>query len=123
MEGGKLFIFLSLLFPFSNYIIFNNVIMSPSFPKPKSPNTFCTYVIRPMSRRKVTLRLNSDVVERAKNAGINFSYFLEVKLVEYLALLNVTPRRRFELLLPSRRTGFQGRRVRPDFATSAYGYN
>jgi post-segregation antitoxin CcdA len=76
-----------------------------------------------MSRRKITLRLNSDVVERAKNAGMNLSYFLEVKLVEYLAILNVTPRRRFELLLPSRRTGFQGRRVRPDFATSAYGYN
>jgi Post-segregation antitoxin CcdA len=76
-----------------------------------------------MSRRKFTLRLNSDVVKRAKNAGMNLSYFLEVKLVEYLALLNVTPRRRFELLLPPRRTGFQGRRVRPDFATSAYGYN
>jgi len=43
-----------------------------------------------MSRRKVTLRLNSDVVEQAKNAGMNLSYFLEVKLVEYLALLNVT---------------------------------
>jgi post-segregation antitoxin CcdA len=31
-----------------------------------------------MSRRKVTLRLNSDVVERAKNAGMNLSYFLEI---------------------------------------------
>jgi len=48
-----------------------------------------------MSRRKVTLRLNNDVVEQAKNAGINFSYFLEIKLVEYLALLNGAPRRRF----------------------------
>jgi len=48
-----------------------------------------------MSRRKVNLRLNNDVVEHAKNAGVNMSYFLEVKLVEYLALLNGTPRRRF----------------------------
>jgi hypothetical protein len=55
-----------------------------------------------MSRRKITLRLNSDVVERAKNAGMNLSYFLEVKLVEYLALLNVTPRRRFELVFTSK---------------------
>jgi len=64
-----------------------------------------------MPRRKVTLSLNSDVVERAKNAGMNLSYFLEVKLVEYLAILNVTPRRRFELLLPSWRTGFQGTQI------------
>jgi len=49
-----------------------------------------------MPRRKITLRLNGDVVERAKNAGMNLSYFLEVKLVEYLAILNGTPRRRFE---------------------------
>ncbi|GAG31200.1 unnamed protein product, partial [marine sediment metagenome] len=62
-----------------------------------------------MSRRKVTLRLNSDVVERAKNAGINLSYFLEVKLVEYLALLNVTPRRRFELLRGNASRDFQSR--------------
>ena len=73
------------------------------FPKPISPNTFCTYVIRPMSRRKVTLRLNNDVVERAKNAGMNLSYFLEVKLVEYLALLNGTPRMRFELGFTSKK--------------------
>ncbi len=62
-----------------------------------------------MSRRKITLRLNSDIVERAKNAGINFSYFLEVKLVEYLALLNVTPRRRFELLRGNASRDFQSR--------------
>jgi len=59
-----------------------------------------------MPRRKVTLRLNSDVVERAKNAGMNLSYFLEVKLVEYLALLNVTPRRRFELGFTSKKFTF-----------------
>jgi len=59
-----------------------------------------------MSRRKVTLRLNSDIVERAKNAGMNLSYFLEVKLVEYLALLNGTPRRRFELGFTSKKRTF-----------------
>jgi len=80
--------------------------MPLSFPKPKSPNTFCMYVIRPMSRRKATLRLNKDVVERAKNAGMNLSYFLEVKLVEYLALLNGTPRRRFELIFIGKKFTF-----------------
>ena len=93
MEGGNFFIFLSPSFFFK--LQKNTYFTTQSFPKPKSPNTFCTYVIRPMSRRKVTLRLNNDVVEQAKNAGINFSYFLEIKLVEYLALLNGAPRRRF----------------------------
>ena len=37
-----------------------------------------------MVRRKVTLRLNGDVVQRAKDAGMNLSYFLEVKLIEHL---------------------------------------
>ena len=71
-----------------------------------------------MVRRKVTLRLNADVVQRAKDAGMNLSYFLEVKLVEHLFMQN-TPRERFELSLPRRVTGSQGRRGRPDFATSA----
>ena len=51
-----------------------------------------------MSRQKLTLRLNADVIQKTKNAGMNLSYFLEVKLVEYPAILNETPRRRFELL-------------------------
>jgi hypothetical protein len=34
---------------------------------------------------------------------MNLGYFLEVKLVEYLALLNVTPRRRFELGFTSKK--------------------
>jgi post-segregation antitoxin (ccd killing protein) len=37
-----------------------------------------------MVRRKVTLRLDSDVVQRAKDSGMNMSHFLEVKLVEHL---------------------------------------
>ena len=37
-----------------------------------------------MVRRKVTLRLNGDVVQKAKDAGVNLSYFLEVKLIEHL---------------------------------------
>ena len=50
-----------------------------------------------MSKRKVTLRLNNDVVEKAKKHGVNLSGFLEVKLVEYLFIMNGTPRGRFEL--------------------------
>jgi hypothetical protein len=71
-----------------------------------------------MSRQKLTLRLNADVIQKAKDQGMNLSYLLEVKIVEYLAMMTA-PRRRFELLLPFRRTGSQGRRVGPDFATSA----
>jgi post-segregation antitoxin CcdA len=71
-----------------------------------------------MVRRKVTLRLNDEVVQKAKDAGMNLSYFLEVKLVEYLFMLQA-PRERFELSLPRKGTGSQGRRGRPDFATSA----
>ena len=71
-----------------------------------------------MSRRKVTLRLNEQVVKKAKKKNINLSFFLEVKLVEYLSLLSA-PRERFELSLPGWGTGSQGRRGRPDFATSA----
>jgi len=62
-----------------------------------------------MSRQKLTLRLNADVIEKTKNAGINFSYFFEVKLVEYLVLLNVTPRRRFVLLRGNASRDFQSR--------------
>ena len=71
-----------------------------------------------MIRRKVTLRLDAEVVQKAKDAGMNMSYFLEIRLVEYLAMLKA-PRERFELSLPRRRTGSQGRRGGPDFATSA----
>ena len=50
-----------------------------------------------MQGRKVTLRLNNNVVEKAKNLNINLSGFLEVKLVEYMSIVNGTPRERFEL--------------------------
>jgi len=83
---------------------------APSFfPKPKSPNTFCTYVIRPMSRQKLTLRLNADVIKQAKELGMNLSGFMEIRLREYFTLLNqeiVTPRRRFELGFTSKKFTF-----------------
>ncbi len=59
-----------------------------------------------MVRQKVTLRLNADVIQRAKESGMNLSYFLEVKIVEYLSMLEA-PRERFELSLPRRGTGSQ----------------
>ena len=71
-----------------------------------------------MSRQKLTLRLNADVIQKAKDHGMNLSYFLEVKIVEYLAKVEA-PRERFELSLPRRGTGSQGQRGGPDFATSA----
>lgn len=37
-----------------------------------------------MARRKLTLRLDEDVIKKAKEQGINLSGFLEIKLVEYL---------------------------------------
>ena len=42
-----------------------------------------------MVRRKLTLRVDADVIQKAKNAGMNLSYFLEVKLVEYLTRQSV----------------------------------
>ena len=53
-----------------------------------------------MSRQKLTLRLNADVIKQAKELGINLSGFMEIRLKEYLTIINqeiVTPRRRFEL--------------------------
>jgi len=35
-----------------------------------------------MVRRKVTLRVDADVIQKAKKAGMNMSYLLEVKRVE-----------------------------------------
>jgi hypothetical protein len=52
---------------------------------------------------KVTLRLNSDVVKRAKNAGMNLSYFLEVKLLEYLVIFKGMPKMGFELIFTSKK--------------------
>jgi len=54
-----------------------------------------------MSRQKVTLRLNADVIQKAKDAGMNLSYFLEVKIVEYLAMMTA-PRRRFWRIFTSK---------------------
>lgn len=55
-----------------------------------------------MVRQKVTLRLNEEVVKRGKEAGMNMGYFLEVKIVEYLAMCN-TPRERLELVFTSKK--------------------
>ena len=52
----------------------------------KSFYTFCTYNKRTMVRRKVTLRIDYEEVKRAKKAGMNIDYFLEVKMVEYLSM-------------------------------------
>ena len=71
-----------------------------------------------MSRQKLTLRLNADVIKKAKQAGMNLSYFLEIKLVEYLALLDGTPRGRFELPRDKVSRALQARAV-PGWATSA----
>ena len=79
-----------------------------------------------MKKKPLNLLVNEDLVKKAREHGINLSAFLDIELRRYLALIeskpaekNETPRRRFELLLPRWRTGSQGRRVRPDFATSA----
>jgi len=81
---------------------------------------FCTSIVRTMVRRKVTLRLDAGVVQNAKGADMNLSYFLEVKLVEYLAMLKA-PRGRFELSLPECRTGSQGQqKIKHSFYCTNY---
>ena len=54
MEGGRTFHF--LMFPLP-------------FPKPKPLLLFCTYVIRPMSRQKLTLRLNAAYTNKPRNCN------------------------------------------------------
>jgi len=58
-----------------------------------------------MSRQKLTLRLNVDVIKQAKELGMNLSGFMEIRLREYLTIINQeieTPRRRFELVFTSK---------------------
>ena len=55
-----------------------------------------------MRRRKLTLRLNPNVVEEAKNLGINLCNFLEVKLVEYMSNFIGTPRGRISCIITSK---------------------
>ncbi len=74
-----------------------------------------------MSRQKLTLRLNVDVIKQAKELGMNLSGFMEIRLREYLTIINQeieTPRRRFELLRGNASRDFQSRAV-PGWATSA----
>ena len=41
-----------------------------------------------MSKRKLTLSVNDDLVKEARKYNINLSSFLEIKLREYLALID-----------------------------------
>ena len=62
------------------------------------------------------------MVKKAKKLDMNISSFLKIRLQEYMALMSIedgTLRGRFELPIPRWRTGSQGRRGRPSFATSA----
>jgi len=56
-----------------NYLDYfiNNIFSSFQNRNPQISFVRTLYVL--MSRRKVTLRLNNNVVEQAKNAGVNFS--------------------------------------------------
>jgi hypothetical protein len=79
-----------------------------------------------MKKKHLNLSVDKDLVTKARAHGIVISKFLENKLQEYFNFIdaisvssNVTLRGRFELPLPRWRTGSQGRRVRPNFATSA----
>jgi len=53
--------------------------------------------------------LNADVIKQAKELGMNLSGFMEIRLREYLTIINqeiVTPRRRFELGFTSKKCIF-----------------
>jgi predicted DNA-binding ribbon-helix-helix protein len=41
-----------------------------------------------MVKQKLTLAINQDLLKKVKDRDINISSFLEVKLQEYLALIN-----------------------------------
>ena len=80
-----------------------------------------------MAKKHLNLFIEMDLTEKAKAHGLVISKFLENKLQEYFSFIDavskVTDNRalrgRFELPLPLRRTGSQGRRGKPSFATSA----
>jgi hypothetical protein len=80
-----------------------------------------------MAKKHLNLFIETDLIEKAKTHGLVISKFLENKLQEYFSFIdavskirnNGTLRGRFELPLPLRRTGSQGRRGEPSFATSA----
>ena len=80
-----------------------------------------------MTKRHLNLLVEADLIEKAKRHGLVISKFLENKLQEYFQFIDAvskipdkeTLRGRFELPLPLRRTGSQGRRGKPSFATSA----
>ncbi|MFE3845824.1 type II toxin-antitoxin system CcdA family antitoxin [Thermoplasmatota archaeon] len=40
-----------------------------------------------MSKRKLTLSINDILIKKARNHNINISSFLEIKLQEYLAII------------------------------------
>gem|GEM_PF-1542069 len=80
-----------------------------------------------MVKKHLNLFIETDLTEKAKAQGLVISKFLENKLQEYFEFIdsvskvpdNKALRGRFELPLPLRRTGSQGRRGGPSFATSA----
>ena len=80
-----------------------------------------------MPKRHLNLLAEADLIEKAKDHGLVISKFLENKLQEYFQFIDAVSkvpnnralRGRFELPLPLRRTGSQGRRGKPSFATSA----
>ncbi len=41
-----------------------------------------------MTKQKLTLAIDQDLLKNVKNRDINISSFLEVKLQEYLAIIN-----------------------------------
>jgi hypothetical protein len=94
------------------------------------------YSMHIMKKIRTTITIDRDLLRRGKKNRISISSFLNIELRKYLAIIEGklkkqqevfdesffekdTLRRRFELPLPLRRTGSQGRRVRPNFATSA----
>ena len=40
-----------------------------------------------MAKKKLTLSVDGEIIEKAKELKVNFSSFLEIKLLEYIALV------------------------------------
>ncbi len=78
-----------------------------------------------IKKERTTITIDPDLKKQAQELNVSISGFVDIELRRYLAslqnknMVKNTLRGRFELPLPLRRTGSQGRRVRPDFATSA----
>ena len=75
-----------------------------------------------MGKKLTSVKIDEELLSKAKQYGINVSAFLEIKLREHIALIegkSIALREGFEPSRGTSPTGSQGLRLSPGLATSA----